>query len=214
MSHIDSIKRHCEPRWPWVMWYMSTLCIVLTRRNMRVLLVLLLEDVTWKDITKWDFTKRAVTTLACTLIFVYVCLYICVLLQGAAAVSLCGQPTLLWDVHPDGHYHEQHCSGGRGPRASQCTSQQRESDWHLDFINKHLEVHNKHNGCQMRSHTNGYLHENVHAHTSTWGQTYLIGADSFRLIKAFLTGLDSLSILRNKQQEVAHFMLKCHHTDF
>lgn len=131
----------------------------------------------------------------CTFTFLYMCVYVCVcvVLQGATAVSLRGQPTLLWNVHPYGHYYEQHRSGSRGPRASQRTAQQCESHWHLELINKHLEGHNKHTGCQTHSQTKQYLHENVQTNTSHLGWL----SDSFGLIKSFQTGLESLLILRN-----------------
>lgn len=99
--------------------------------------------------TLWAVTAKRVVHL---LEFVRACVYMLVL-QGATAVSLCGQPTLLWNVHPDGHYHEQHRPGSWGPRASQCDAQRCESGLHQDFINKHLEVHNKHTCCQTDKHT-------------------------------------------------------------
>lgn len=145
--------------------------IILTRRDMPVVL-------------GRHLNIPSELSLLAMYLYLCVCACACVVLQGAAAVSLRGQPTLLWNVHPDGHHHEQHRSGSRGPRAGQRTSQQREPDWHLDFINKHLEVHNTHAGCQAHSHTDQRLHENVHAHTSAWGFTHK--SVSFGLTGSFI----------------------------
>lgn len=110
---------------------------------------LLWKDVTWKHLVSCHCWACSTFARVCAC----VCLYVCGLGQGATAVSLCGQPTLLWNVHPDGHYHEQHRPGSWGPRASQCDAQRRESGLHQDFINKHLKVHNKHTCCQTDKHT-------------------------------------------------------------
>ena len=141
---------------------------------------LLREYVTWVDIIYW-----AVTTL-CALLFTCVFMCVCVVSQGAAAVSLRGQPALLWDVHPDGHHHEQHRSGSRGPRAGQRTAQQRESHWRLQEINKHLEGHNKHTGCQTHSQTEQRLDENVQTNISFEPTVWFIGIESVLLNRARL----------------------------
>lgn len=133
------------PTWFPLGW-MSSFAFVHYFDNKKVHVVcgLLWENMIWKYLVNCHYYT---TTLLFTFVYVYVCLCLnsmCVVLQGAEAVSLRGQPALLWNVHPDGHYHEQHRSGSWGPRASQRTTQQRESDWHLEFVDKHLEVHNKH----------------------------------------------------------------------
>lgn len=130
-----------------------------TRREMRVVCGLLLDDFTWIYVNMLSLLCGHFGPL-CMCVFIYVRL----ILKDPAAVSLRSQPALLWDVHPDGHYHEQHCTGSWGPRASKRTTQQRESDQRPDFINKHLE----HTGCQTHNHTHQCLYDNVHAQVSTW----------------------------------------------
>lgn len=158
---------------------------------------------TWRDLVSCHHSL-------CTSVSPCVYLYVSAALQGAAAVSLRGQPPLLRNVHPDSHHHEQHRAGSRGPRSSQCTAQQREWDWHLEFINKYLEgtntlvVRGRDSHIELWSHL-GRWGLKQKKKIISFGANWLIYPDWFRL--RFLIRGDSLTTLRDTWE-------KAHDTSF